>query len=179
MFKNSKFTSERGTFKQIIHAALYRSTDIKDLLLGDTSEMSASMIQSEFKKRVISHLYIDETVLKTNTYVFYDVVFPYIHTNTKDCQIIMYVLCHVNTIDEYYDDNYAGNKVDVLTQMIEDVLLNDEDVANNFGIGQLKLDSEELYQASHFYGTVLTFSVPNFRWNNKQKIGQANIAYEN
>jgi len=163
MFRDNKFTSERGTFKQEINAALYHSGEIKEILLGDTSGMSTSAIQNAFKKHVFSHLYVDDTVLKTNTYIFYDVVFPEIHSNIKNCKVIMYVLCHVDILDDYYDDKFVGNRVDILTQMIEDVLLNDEDVTNNFGIGQLKLDSEELYQASHFYGTVLTFSVPNFR----------------
>jgi len=163
VFRDNKSTSERGLFKQVINTALYRSSDIKELLLGDTSNMSPSAIQKYFKDRVFSHLYVDDTVLKTNTYIFYDVVFPEIHTNTKTCKIIMYVLCHVDIIDKYDDGQFIGNRVDVLTQMIEDVLLNDEEVTNSFGIGQLKLDSEELYQASHFYGTVLTFSVPNFR----------------
>ena len=163
MFKGNKFTSERGTFKEEIHSALYRSSDIKEILLGDTSGMSAAAVQKEFKKHVISHLHVDETVLKTDAYIFYDIIFPSLHTNTKSCKVLMYVLSHVDILDNYYNDNYAGNRADILTQLIENALVNDNDVVNNFGIGQLTLDSEEIYEASHFYGIVLTFSVADFR----------------
>ena len=154
---------DRGLFKQEISSALYRSADIRELLLGDTSGKSASAIQSMFKEHVKSHLYVDETVQETDTFIFYDVVFPSLHENIKDCRVVMYVMSHVDIIDDYYKDGYYGNRVDILTQMVEDALVNDTDVANSFGIGRLNLDSLELYQATKFYGTVLTFSVPNFR----------------
>ena len=165
----TKSIADRGLFKQVISAALYKSDDIKELLLGDTSGMSATAIQSKFKEHVKSHLYVDETVQETDTFIFYDVDFPVVsrnnslHENIKNCRVIMYVLSHVDIIDDYYKDGYYGNRVDVLTQMVENALINDFDVANSFGIGRLSLDSVELYQATKFYGTVLTFSVPNFR----------------
>ena len=162
MVKN-KSIADRGLFKQEISAALYKSADIRELLLGDTTGMSASAIQQKFQEHVKSHLYVDETVQETNTFIFYDVDFPSLRENTKTCRVIMYVLTHVDIIDDYYKEGYFGNRVDVLTKMIEDVLINDIDVANSFGIGRLNLDSLELYQATKFYGTVLTFSVPNFR----------------
>lgn len=164
-----KSIADRGLFKQEISAALYRSADIRELLLGDTSGMSASAIQSKFKEHVKSHLYIDETVQETNTFIFYDVDYPAVrhnaalHENIKNVRIIMYVLTHVDIIDDFYKEGYYGNRVDALTQMVENALINDTEVANSFGIGRLSLDSLELYQATKFYGTVLTFSVPNFR----------------
>lgn len=47
--------------------------------------------------------------------------------------------------------------------MIEDALINDESVAKNFGIGNLKLDSVDIYNSNRFYGRIMTFTVPDFR----------------
>ena len=47
--------------------------------------------------------------------------------------------------------------------MVEDTLINDEEVANSFGIGKLKLDSVDIYNANRFYGCILQFDVPTFR----------------
>jgi hypothetical protein len=46
--------------------------------------------------------------------------------------------------------------------MIEETLL-DPEVRNKFGIGEMNLDSVIIYNATRFYGRILTFSVPNFR----------------
>lgn len=88
---------------------------------------------------------------------------PYIHSNTKDCQVVLYAICHRDILDDYEKEGYFGNRADILSQMIEDCLLNDKEVANSFGIGQLSLDSVDIYNTQRFYGCIMTFSVPNFR----------------
>ena len=62
MTTRKKTTAERGKFKQEITSALYKSADIRDLLLGDTSGMSTSDKQKSFRKHVKSHLFIDDTI---------------------------------------------------------------------------------------------------------------------
>lgn len=47
-----KSTFERGLFKEEINRALYRSNEIKEVLLGETSGMSAK----KFKKNLKSTL---------------------------------------------------------------------------------------------------------------------------
>lgn len=163
MSKRIKTTSEKGKFKEEIHAALYKSKDIQELLLNDTSGMSASKVQEEFRNHVKSHLFIDDTIEETSSFIFYDVVFPYLEPNVKTCRVIMYAICHRDILDDYYKDGYFGNRADALSQMIEDVLINDKEVANSFGIGELTLDSVEIYNSTKFYGCVLTFNVPSFR----------------
>lgn len=75
----------------------------------------------------------------------------------------MYLISHRDTVDESYDiEGYYGNRVDALTQMVEDALL-DESVVNNFGIGKLTLDSIGIYNATRFYGYIMEFIVPTFR----------------
>lgn len=153
---------ERGKFKLEIHNALYENEDLRDLILGDTSGMKQSQIIKSFKDHVKSHLFVDDTITETGTFVYYDVVFPYLKEHIKTSQIIVYAICHRDILEDYYNDKYVGNRADILAEIIEDVLLN-SDVVNNFGIGNLTLDNVNIYNAARFYGTIMTFSVPNFR----------------
>lgn len=156
-------TAERGKFKEEITTALYKSNDIKELLLGDISGMSASKIRSEFKKYVKSHLFIDDTITETKTFIFYDVLIPSVYSNIKECKIVMYLICHLDILDDYVKDGYYGNRADALSQMVENVLINDDEIAKSFGIGRLTLDSINPYNSKHFYGCIMQFDVPNFR----------------
>lgn len=158
-----KTTAERGKFKQEIHSALYKSSDIKELLLGDTNGMSSAKVRTLFKERVKSHLFIDDTISDMTTYIFYDVAIPQAHSNTKNCRVIMYLICHRDILEDYSKDGYFGDRIDILSQMVEDALINDKDVVNNFGIGELTLDSIDPYNSTRFYGCMMIFSVPNFR----------------
>lgn len=158
-----KSTAERGKFKTEISSALYKNADIRELILGDTSGMSAAQIRSAFKKYVKSHLFIDDTITEAGSFIFYDVRFPSLRTQTKQCQVVMYIMCHRNILEDYYKDGYYGDRADILSQMVEDTLINDPEIVNSFGIGQLSLDSVEIYNAQHFYGCIMYFGVPNFR----------------
>lgn len=163
MAMRKKSTAERGKFKQEIHSALYKSDGIKELLLGNISGMSASDRQESFRKHVKSHLFIDDTIEETDSYIFYDVRLPNLEENIKDCQVVLYAICHRDILDDYAKEGYFGNRADILSQMIEDCLINDEEVSSSFGIGKLSLDSVDLYNATRFYGVVMIFNVPNFR----------------
>lgn len=163
MAVRKKTTSERGKFKENIHKALYTSEDLRELLIGDVSRMSASVIQSEFKKHVKSHLFIDDTIEETESFIFYDVYFPSLDPNIKDCRIVMYAICHRDILDDYYKEGYHGNRADVLTQMIENVMINDKIVSMSFGIGDIALDSVNIYNSTRMYGCIMTFNVPTFR----------------
>lgn len=158
-----KTTAERGKFKTEISSALYKNADIRELILGDTSGMSKKQIQTAFKDHVKSHLFIDDTITEATTFIFYDVRLLYLHTNTKTCQVMMYVICHRDVLENYAKEGYYGDRIDILSQMIEDTLINDKEVANSFGIGELTLDSVDIYNAQRFYGCIMNFSVPAFR----------------
>ena len=161
---NKKVTAERGKFKQEIHAALYNCDELRNLIVGDTTGMTKSEIRKAFKDRVKSHLFIDDTITATESFIFYDVILPVLRSNTKDCRVVMYAICHRDILDgDEYVDGYYGNRADVLSQMIEDCLINDEETANSFGIGKLSLDSVDIFNDKRFYGVIMTFSVPNFR----------------
>lgn len=160
-----KNTSEKGKFKEKIHSALYKSDEIKELLLDniETDKMDNSEIRVNFKKHVKSHLFIDDTIQETSSFIFYDIILPFIKPNIKTCKILLYAICHRDILDNYYKDGYFGNRADILTQMIENVLINDKKIVNEFGIGELSLDSVDIYNSNRFYGYIMTFSVPNFR----------------
>lgn len=142
---------------------MYKSQNIRELLLGNTNDKSAKEIQQEFKNHVKSHLFIDDTIEETDSFIFYDVVFPSLKPQIKDCKVVMYLICHRDILDDYYKDGYFGNRADVLSQMVEDTLINDKKTVNGFGIGELSLDSIDIYNSTRFYGCIMTFSVPTFR----------------
>lgn len=158
-----KTTAERGKFKAEISGALYKNEDIRELLLGDTGDMNVAQIRSAFKEQVKSHLFIDDTITDAKSFIFYDVCFPYMRAQTKTCRVIMYVMCHRDILETYSKEGYYGDRADILAQMVEDTLINDEQIANSFGIGQLSLDSVDIYNSLRFYGCIMTFSVPSFR----------------
>lgn len=163
MAQRIKTTAERGRFKEIIHSALFKNKDIRDLLLGDTSELSKAELMSKFKDHVKSHLFVDDVIQETDAFIFYDVSLPILHTNIKTCKILMYLICHRDILENYNAEGYYGNRADILSQMVEDVMINDDEVARDFGIGKLMLESVEIYNSTKFYGCVMTFDVPNFR----------------
>lgn len=163
MVRGNKSVKDRGKFKEEIHAALYKNENVRNMLLGDTSGFTKLQLKEEFKKHVKSHLFLDETVLEADMFIYYDIVMPSLRTHTKECRVIMYIICHRDIIEnDIYIDGYTGNRVDILSQMVEESLL-DEEVINNFGIGELNLDSIGIYNASRFYGCTMEYVVPNFR----------------
>ena len=76
MKQNKKDIFELGKFKAKIHAALYKSDNIKELLLGDVSGKTPTELRKLFKEHVKSHLFVDEVITETESYIFYDVTLP-------------------------------------------------------------------------------------------------------
>ena len=153
---------ELGSYKIRILNALLKSDNIKDLILGDTSDLKPKEIINEFKEHVNSHLFIDDTIKDTSTYVFFDVILPRMRPQVKNVQVLMYAICHRDILDNYSKEEYYGNRADILAEMIEETLL-DESIVKEFGIGDLELDNVDIYNTTTFYGRILAFSVNNFR----------------
>ena len=153
-------TKELGSFKTKIKNALIKSDKINDLLKDGIDEPSNKIQQ--FKSHVKDHLFIDDTIKDTSTYIFFDVYMTELRPQIKKISVVMYAITHRDILDNYAVEGYYGNRTDILTQMIEEVLT-DEKVRREFGIGDLTLDNIEIYNSNSFYGRVLSFSVPNFR----------------
>lgn len=161
---NKKSIADRGQFKNEISAALYKNANIKRILLGNTDGISPADVRKLFKDHVKSHLFVDDTIEATDSFIFYDVTLPSIHPQTKTCRVILYAICHRDILDDDVSiDGYFGNRADVLTQIIEDCLINDEETAKSFGIGKLSLESVDIFNDRRFYGYIMRFSVPDFR----------------
>lgn len=155
-------TKERGIYKTKISNALLKSDNIKDLILGDTSELSPKELLKKYKEHVKSHLFIDETIKETETYIFYDIIMPKMRPQVKSIQVLIYAICHRDILEKYSKDGYYGNRADILSEMIEETLL-DKDIVKEFGIGDLELDNVDIYNSTTFYGCIMSFSVHNFR----------------
>lgn len=155
-------TKERGIYKTRIVNALLQSDNIKDIILGDTSGLTQTDILTKFKNHVNSHLFIDETIKDTSTYIFFEVFMPQLRPQVKTTKILMYAICHRDILENYTKEGYFGNRADILSEMIEDTLL-DSDIVKKFGIGDISLDNVDIYNSVTFYGCIMTFNVSNFR----------------
>ena len=164
-----KFTTkEMGKWKAITGNAFLHSDKLMGLLTGkDVSTLTKVQRETEFRKYVTSHLFINDDALGSvldfkDSRIFFEVSVVTVHPNIKTCSIMVVALCHRDILDTYEGDEFMGNRADVMAQMIEESLLN-EDVIKEFGIGDLSLDNVEPYNSTTMYGRILTFSVPNFR----------------
>lgn len=156
-------TKERGAYKEKIKQALFSDENVLEILLGDTSGITTGNKAKAFNEFVKSHLFIDDTLDKERSYIFFDVITRSVSVQIKSCTVVLYAICHRDILDDYYKDGYYGNRADVLSQMIEDCLVNNEKVAGSFGIGKITLDSVELYNSHNYYGCIMTLSAPDFR----------------
>lgn len=164
--KNFSAGETSAEFKQGISEALFTSEYIRQLLLDDTDITLDSPLNEQkgaFDSRVSQHLYIDKVIEERGTYIFFEVVFPTLRNNVKVCEIIMYIMCNIEIIDTYTSEKYFGNRIDSLLQMIEETLVYDTSIAQNFGIGNLMLDSVKPFSNKRMYGRQLRFIVPDFR----------------
>ena len=155
-------TKERGIYKTRIANALLSSDDIKELILGDTTSLSSTALITKFKEHVKSHLFIDETIKETETFIFYDIIMPNLRPQVKSVEIILYAICHRDILENYSKEGYYGNRTDILSEMIEEILL-DSSIVKKFGIGDLQLGNVDIYNSTTFYGVIMTFEVKNFR----------------
>lgn len=156
-------TKERGAYKEKIKQALFSSNNISEILLGDTSAMTTGNKAKVFNEFVKSHLFIDGTLDREGTYIFFDVLTRSVSAQIKSCTVVLYAICHRDILDDYYKEEYYGNRADVLSQMVEDCLVCDEKVASSFGIGKITLDSIDIYNSHDYYGYIMTFSAPDFK----------------
>ena len=160
--KQNRTIEDRGLFKEKVQTALYKNDEIKELLLGDLTGKSQSEIISEFKEHVKSHLFIDDTIEETGSFIYYDVALPFVHPTIKTCQLTVYVIVHRAILEDYYKEGYHGNRADILAEMVQDTLM-DKDTSLDFGIGPMEIYALYPYNSRRFYGVQIIFEVPNFR----------------
>lgn len=163
MGRKQRTIADRGLFKEKIQTALYKNNDIKELILGDLTGKKQSEIMKEFKDHVKSHLFIDDTIEETGSFIFYDVGLPFVHPEIKTCQVTMYIIVHRDILEDYTKEGYHGNRADILAEMVQDTLLNDAEVCRSFGIGPMEIYALYPYNSRRFYGVQIIFEVPNFR----------------
>lgn len=155
-----KTTIELGKFKTRINNALLKDENIQEILAGTTGNSREQFEKT--KKQIHSHLFIDDTIKDTGTYIFYEVFMPELRSQIKNIRVVMYAICHRDILENYSKEGFWGNRADILAEMIEDAMLNPT-VLREFGIGELVLDNIDIYNSTEFYGRILVFTVPNFR----------------
>lgn len=154
---------ELGSYKQKIISALSTSDNIKKLLLGENYENEDYDVDDELKKYIYPFLFTEETQTNVQSYIFVEIFAPKISNSTKDVRVLIQVLSHRDQID-YQKDGYLGTRPDICAQMIEKILIDNKELAREFGIGSLTLEYVGvLDKFTKYYGRELGFTVPNFR----------------
>lgn len=157
-----KSIKERGLFKKNIKNILFSSANVMKVLFKDYDSMTVKQKREKFLKQVKSHLFIDDTLEEKGTYIFFDVVIPNLAARTKDCKVIMFLVCYRDMLDDFQMEGYYGNRADILSQAVEEALLNTEN-AKQFGIGDLLLSSVDVYNSKDYYGVQMIFDAECFR----------------
>ena len=157
-----KIIKERGLFKDKIKNMLFLSSNVMKVLFEDYGNMTVKQKREKFFKQVKSHLFIDDTLTEKSTYIFFDIVVQNIASQTKECKIVMYLVCHRDLLDDFELEGYYGNRADILSQAVEEALLNTEN-AKQFGIGDLLLSSVDVYNSKDYYGVQMIFDTKCFR----------------
>lgn len=158
-----QMTKDRGRFKQQIKTLLFTSENLLEVLCGDVSGLSTKAKLDMFNKCVKSHLFIDDTLTENGSYIFFDVVVPDVSVHTKECKIVMYLICHRDLLDDtYVKEGYYGNRADIMSEIVEETLLSDKNI-NQFGIGELLLESVDIYNSASYYGVQMTYAAECFR----------------
>jgi len=151
---------ELGQYKIKISSALRKSDNIKEILLGVGYDEETA--EDDLKEYIINHLYDDDVITETKTYILFDVDMDNMRPNTKDCNVFMKFICHKSILDNYRKDGYYGNRADILTQIVEEIMT-DEEIEEKFGIGDIQFRKVGIYDTKTMYGRIAKLSVPNFR----------------
>lgn len=156
-------TKERGHFKSLVKKALFLNNDVTNILFGEEfSNKSKAEQKRLFDDKVKSHLFLDEIIEGKDSYIFFDVIAPEVHKNTKRLMIILYAISHREILDDFtYGDDFYGNKSDMLGQAVEEALL-DSSNSKEFGIGDLNLLQVDLFNSKDFYGVKMVFDAVTF-----------------
>ena len=156
-----KTINDIGNIKSKIKSMLYANGDIQHLLFNGSIPSGASK-KELFNKLVKTHLFIDDTITDTGSFIYFDTSISDLHYQTKTMRVHLYAITHRDLLDNYTHDYYVGNRADVLAEEIADTLTNEKN-SNEFGIGEISLMNVDIYNSESYYGRILTFEVKNFR----------------
>lgn len=96
------------------------------VLIDNYENLTAKQKREVFLERIKSHLNIDDTLTEKGTYIFFDIVIPNIEYQTKECKVIMYLVCHRDLLDDFEMEGYYGNRADALSKAVEKIFINEE-----------------------------------------------------
>lgn len=154
-------TKSRSLIKSQISKILFDSDEIYNILTEKVKNGTFKQQFAEYDKHVKSHLFVDDTLTDKGSYIFFDVALPQIRPRITTCKIYVFVICHRDILDGFRLDGYFGNRADILTELVEETLLDAGNV-HSYGIGQLNLEAVDIYNTANYYGAQLIFDVPNF-----------------
>lgn len=160
--------NELGEYKDTLVKILMSSEDVMTILLGKDYQ-DLDEIDVAFDEHVYTALFVDGVQLNTGTFVYFDTYTSGIGTHIKDLVLEVDIVCSRDILNKYSDipssirKKYTGNRVDKIANCIENVLTENKDNANKFGIGELSLKKVGTINTKDYYGRSLIFASSDFR----------------
>lgn len=175
-----------GLIKEAVGNILMTSDDVSELVMPFLDDDDYSFednwfgskigknIQGQVKdNRLLGHCkdvpYMDETITDTRSLILME-TYANVTTSIIDYTLVINVICHRDVVELDDDEKsdwrkrgYAGNRVDMICQAINNALTDDM-IKDSFGIGAMSLDTRVSQMQSfkpntNFYGRTLVYRI--------------------
>lgn len=154
-----------GSYKNKISSTLFKNDDIQKLLIGkDYDLLEKKELYKLMGKHILSHEFIDNIIEQAETNIYYDITISAISSTVNSCKLYLYCICDRKILDsiktyEYKNEIIFGNKADILSCVVNDILMSIEDI----GVGGFEFLDSNIINTKECYGRVLVYKVPDFR----------------
>ena len=175
-----------GLIKEAVGNILMTSDDVSELVMPFLDDDDYSFednwfgskigknIQGQVKdNRLLGHCkdvpYMDETITDTRSLILME-TYANVTTSIIDYTLVINVICHRDVVEldddeksDWRKKGYAGNRVDMICQAINNALTDDM-IKDSFGIGAMSLDTRVSQMQSfkpntNFYGRTLVYRI--------------------
>lgn len=175
-----------GLIKEAVGNILMTNDDVSELVMPFLDDDDYSFednwfgskigknIQGQIKdNRLLGHCkdvpYMDETITDTRSLILME-TYANVTTSIIDYTLVINVICHRDVVEldddeksDWRKKGYAGNRVDMICQAINNALTDDM-IKDSFGIGAMSLDTRVSQMQSfkpntNFYGRTLVYRI--------------------
>ena len=146
--------------KATVISRLLKSDEFTKVMLRKEDFTDAERYDMEYKQ-VFDYPYVDGTQEEVMPFVCVETVCRGTNRTVKSMNLYIWIFVHRNCMKmDKTCTSYGGNRADVLTDIIERLLRDSDDL----GIGKPSLDNID-YTApqSSYYGRELKYSIPDFK----------------
>lgn len=156
----SSVARDLAYIKSTVISRLLESDEFAEVMLRKTDFTDDEKNDMEYKQ-VFDYPYVDGTQEEVMPFVCVETVCRGTNRTVKSMDLYIWIFVHRNCMQmESNIKSYMGNRADVLTDIIERLLRDSDDL----GIGKPSLDDiGYTVPQSSYYGRQLKYSIPDFK----------------